>query len=141
MIDLFLSVPVILFVMFSISIATHFEQHIVSLLLSLTSLIQLVVYFSLPWANVLLFAVIYLAIGVLFSVYRYRRFVSATTLKNGYLGDPFLREKMKNKLQSSNLSTAVTTWALTWPFCLMSFLVADVFTLFKMLFYILINRK
>jgi hypothetical protein len=96
-------------------------------------------YFNVSLADIGIYAVGYLVAGVVWSFYRYKRFIVAKVeqISNGYYG------KVEDYHPSKMLDT-ITAWIIIWPFSLIDNLCGDIIngieTLVKSVFKGVYNR-
>lgn len=80
---------------------------------------------AIPLKTLAIGSVVYLSIGVAWSFWRYKRFVSAGVKEIQNRHNKNLRESSLKTLQISNNIGAVTSWILAWPFSLIENLIGD----------------
>lgn len=81
------------------------------------------VIFDITWQNLLLIAAAYIPIGIVWSIFRFRRFcdfvVAETKRTNGN------RDAAKRKVEMSNNMDNIVYWAAAWPFSFLSSILGD----------------
>lgn len=97
-------------------------------------------YFNVPLVDLVFYAAGYLAVGLVWSFYRYRRFIVE---KVAYLREFGLQEKVKNFHPSKMLDT-ISAWIIIWPFSMAENVCGDIIngieTLVKKVFRGVYNR-
>jgi uncharacterized membrane protein len=84
-------------------------------------------FFSIPLMTVLLGAVAYVAIGLVWSFYRYKRHASYVVEKNKNEGQS-TKERALKELHPKAMLPTITAWILVWPFSLVENFVGDIIT-------------
>lgn len=83
--------------------------------------------------TVLYLSIAYLVVGVVWSFWRYKRYVEQTVAKwneeaatkgSNYAGD---KSYMLSRLTPSNLTSTIVSWIIVWPFSMVESLTADIF--------------
>lgn len=137
----FVSWPaLVLFCIFGIT-AEHNESRGMAIFWALVAAVSSYFYFNVSIFDIGFYAVGYLAVGVVWSFYRYKRFIIAKIAELTELN--FKMERVNNYHPSKMLDT-ITAWIIIWPFSLLENLCGDIIngieTLVKKVFKGVYNR-
>lgn len=94
----------------------------------------IVAYFSfaVPFVTILIYSVSYLAIGLVWSFWRYKRYVS-TKVERYKNHDQTTRLRVARELTPSAMLSTITAWVIVWPFSLIENLTGDLLRLIETL--------
>lgn len=82
-------------------------------------------YFDVPWGTIGGIAVAYLIIGVIWSFWRYRSFVSENVEHIKTLPEKYWEQRREYLAPTKNLDR-ITAWITVWPFSLVEHLIGDI---------------
>ena len=93
-----------------------------------TALITMVVayfFFNIPMVTLAIYSVVYVVVGIVWSFYRYRRFVinEVASLKD-ITSERRIHEL--GKLHPKNMLNTITAWILIWPFSILENIIGDI---------------
>jgi hypothetical protein len=91
-------------------------------------------FFDVPFVDVLIYALIYLAIGFVWSFWRYRRFVTteADNIRSSSFSPDMKRRSAENLRPSNHLDT-ITAWIFIWPFSFLESVAGDLIDIIQTL--------
>ena len=137
----FVSWPaLVLFFIFGIT-AEHNESRGVAIFWALVAAASAILYFNVSIFDVGIYAVAYLVTGLVWSFYRYKRFIVA---KIAELTEFNSKMERVNNYHPSKMLDTITAWIIIWPFSLLENLCGDIIngieTLVKKVFKGVYNR-
>jgi hypothetical protein len=121
--------PAILIVCVFGVLSEHNESRGMAMFWGLVAAISAFFYFNVPLQDLLTYAVSYVVIGLLWSFYRYKRFITAKVEefeKNGYIYDGWDKVQNLDKWDPSKMLDTITCWIIIWPFSLLDNMCADI---------------
>jgi hypothetical protein len=122
-------------------LAEHNESRGFAVFWALVAAVTSFFYFNVPLIDIAIYAGAYLVAGVVWSFYRYKRFIVAKVESMGEMNHRF--EKIEQYHPSKMLDT-ITAWIIIWPFSLLDNLCGDIIngieTLVKKVFKGVYNR-
>lgn len=114
-------------------LAEHFGNTKTAVFLGLTAVVISYIMFSVPLTTLALILLGYVIVGLLWSFWRYKRFVSTgvkSISKNS--GDNIIASRLRDLSPERNKGTLVF-WILMWPLSLISNLIGDIINLIQKL--------
>lgn len=119
----FVSWPaLVLFFIFGVT-AEHNESRGVAIFWALVAAVSSVLYFNVSIFDVGLYAVAYLVAGIVWSFYRYKRFIVA---KIAQLSEINSNMNRVGDYHPSKMLDTITAWIIIWPFSLLENLCGDI---------------
>lgn len=121
--------------------AEHSESRGFAIFWALVAAVAAFFYFNMPLLDIAIYAVAYLVVGVVWSFYRYKRFIVAKIE-----GLKLINSKMERvgDFHPSKMLDTITAWIIVWPFSLIENLCGDIIngieTLVKSVFKGVYNR-
>ena len=101
-------------------------------------------YFQLSWSEIAMYAGGSLAFGLVWSFWRYKRFVDAKVLYAQTCGDNNHRKRIAEEMRPSNMWPTIVAWVVVWPFSIVESAVGDIIsaveTIVKKVFRGVYNR-
>lgn len=130
----------VLFFIFGIT-AEHNESRGFAVFWALVAAVSAFFYFNVPLIDLGIYAAAYLVTGVIWSFYRYKRFIIAKVADMNEMN--VMSERISYYHPSKMLDT-ITAWIIIWPFSLLENLCGDIIngieTLVKSVFKGVYNR-
>lgn len=81
-------------------------------------------FFAVPLLTILIGAAVYLVVGVVWSIWRYKRHVDKTVERHKGSGD-YERQAALRELHPRAMLSTLTAWIVIWPFSFIEHLVGD----------------
>lgn len=112
-------------------VSEHNEAQGWAVFWSIVSAAVAIFYFQVPLDVVGLYFLAYAAIGVIWSIWRYKRYVSAEVqrIKERIAKNGTKEANVAYHLQPSNNIDKITSWIIIWPFSLVENLLRDIINL------------
>lgn len=129
-----LSWPMLVLLFLAGVVFEHTENHGLAVLLGIISAVASYFYFGIPLMTVLEWSAAYLAVGVVWSFWRYHRYVEKKVedIKAAEYGLVFLESKIANLSPGKNLDL-ITSWIIIWPFSAVEHILSDVINMIQAL--------
>lgn len=87
--------------------------------------------FDIPLQTLLYSALVYAVVGIVWSFWRYKRYVEVRVdeiKKKDYASDSFSKKSALESLSPKEMSTTIVSWIVIWPISLVENLVSDIIT-------------
>lgn len=119
----------------------HSESRGFAVFWALVAAVSAYFYFNIPLVDIGFYALAYLVLGVVWSFYRYKRFIVA---KVETLNEMNYRLESISQYHPTKMLDTITAWIIIWPFSLLENLCGDIIngieTLVKKVFKGVYNR-
>lgn len=79
----------------------------------------------------MIFAALYLVLGIVWSFWRYKRFVDVTVDRINTATHDYEKNSLTGIMTPSNMAGRITSWVLSWPFSMVENLIGDILRLIK----------
>ena len=100
------------------------EAHGWAMFMGVVSAVVAYFFFAIPLMTLLVYAACYLAVGFIWSFWRYKRY--ADQIVEMYSGRNLsARKEAVEKLRPTNMLDKITTWVLIWPFSMIENVLGD----------------
>lgn len=110
-------------------LAEHNESRGVAVFWALVAAISAIFYFNVTLQDVAVYAIGYVIVGLLWSFYRYKRFIMAKVEEfenTGYIFDGWGKVQNLDQWEPSKMLDTITFWIVVWPFSMLDNLCADI---------------
>ena len=87
--------------------------------------------FDFALSALMIFAAVYLVFGVIWSFWRYKRFVDVSVDRINATNSSYDKENFTNRMTPARMSGRITSWVLSWPFSMVENLIGDILRFIK----------
>lgn len=94
---------------------------------AITTMVVSYFFFGIPLTTVLLGAFTYVVIGIVWSFYRYKRYVNDIIIEHKD-SSKSMKEAVLSRIHPREMLSTITAWILIWPFSLVENFVGDIIT-------------